>query len=265
MALGFAVSSMISATLLSPLLGGWRNVVFLYGAISIGIGVIWTLTQPAPGERQSSMGGQHTATIRQVLSQVALNRNVWLLGLVIFGVGGCIQGLLGYLLLYLRDVGWPAARADGALATFHTVSLLIVIPLSLLSDRLGSRKTILIIAALTTVTGTGLLSVAEGPAVWGSVIIAGVFRDGFMAVFMTTIIELEGVGAAYAGTAIGFVIVFSGLGRWLAPPLGNSLADVGLGVPFVFWAAMAAAALLGLYFVKTTSRVKRLTEGVSGA
>ncbi len=67
-----------------------------------------------------------------------------------------------------------------------------------------------------------------------------------MAVFMTSIIETEGVGPAYAGTAIGVVMVFSGLGNLLAPPLGNSLARAGPGAPFAFWAALAVVGLAGV-------------------
>ena len=38
--LGFMLSAMLSDTVLSPLLGGWRNVIFFYGGISILIGLI---------------------------------------------------------------------------------------------------------------------------------------------------------------------------------------------------------------------------------
>jgi NNP family nitrate/nitrite transporter-like MFS transporter len=254
MSLGFVAGSMISATVLSPLLGGWRNVLFLYGAISVGISVPWALIRAAPGESRSSTGDEGTVSVRQALSQVVRIRNVWLLGLVIMGVGGCIQGMLGYLPLYLREIGWSAAGADGALAAFHGISLLFTIPIALLSDRLGSRKAFLATATLMTTVGTGLLSIASGPMVWVSVIIAGIFRDGFMAIFMTTIIELEGVGAAYAGTAMGFVMIFSRLGGLISPPLGNSLAEIDLSLPFVYWAYIAAVALLGFYFVKEERR-----------
>ncbi len=97
--------------------------------------------------------------------------------------------MLGYLPLYLREVGWPAASADGALAAFHTVSLFSAILITLLSDRLGSRKAILLTATLMTAVGAGLLSIATGPVVWVAVIVAGAFKDGLMALFMTTIIE----------------------------------------------------------------------------
>jgi hypothetical protein len=71
-------------------------------------------------------------------------------------------------------------------------------------------------------------------------------RDGFMALFMTMIFETEGVGTKLAGTATGFAMVFSGLGGLLAPPIGNSLAAVGAGMPFAFWAALAGLGILGL-------------------
>ena len=128
--------------------------------------------------------------------------------------------------------------------------MVFAIPIALWSDRLGSRKTVLMAGALMVITGVGLLSVAGGAMVWVAVCIAGLVRDGFMAVFMTTIIETKGVGPAYAGTAIGLVTAFSGLGNLIAPPLGNSLARLAPGIPFLFWAALAVMGLLGLYLAK---------------
>ena len=250
MALGFMVSSIISATLLSPWLGGWRNVLFFYGAIAMAISIPWYLSRPAPNAVGVSAGETSPRTLRQTVSHVVRIRNVWLLGFALLGIGGCIQSTLGYLPLYLRGLGWPEAGADGALATFHAVSMIFVIPIALWSDRLGSRKTALMAATLMIITGVGLLSIVDGMMVWVAVSMAGLVRDGFMAVFMTMVIETEGVGATYAGTAMGLVLVFSGLGGLVAPPLGNSLAHIALGLPFTFWAALAAVGLLGLRLVK---------------
>ena len=44
MGLGFTVGSLISATILSPLLGGWQNVLFLYGGISVIASFLWLFT-----------------------------------------------------------------------------------------------------------------------------------------------------------------------------------------------------------------------------
>ncbi len=250
MALGFTVSSMISATLLSPWLGGWRNVLFFYGVIAVAFSIPWHFSRPAPNDVEVSAGETSPGTLRQTVSHVARIRNMWLLGSAILGIGGCIQGMLGYLPLYLRELGWPEVAADGALSTFHAFSMISVIPIALWSDRLGSRRTVLMAAALMIITGAGLLSVVDGMMVWIAVGIAGLVRDGFMAVFVTVVLETEGIGATYAGTAMGLVMVFSGIGRLVAPPLGNSLAHVALGLPFTFWAALAAMGLLGLYLVK---------------
>jgi NNP family nitrate/nitrite transporter-like MFS transporter len=258
MALGFMVASMLSATVLSPWLGGWRKVLFFYGAIAMTISVPWYLSRPAPSDVGVSAGEASPRSLRQTVSHVARIRNVWLLGLALMGIGGCIQGTLGYLPLYLRGLGWPEASADGALATFHAVSMICVIPIALSSDRLGSRKTVLMAATLMIMAGVGLLSIVDGMMVWVAVSMAGLVRDGFMAVFMTVVIETEGVGATYVGTAMGLVTIFSGLGGLVAPPLGNSLARIAPGLPFIFWAALATAGFWRLYLLKERGVEKAL-------
>ena len=250
MALGFMLGSLFSATLLSPWLGGWRNVMFFYGFFGVLLAIPWIISKAQPDSTGMPPNPINTSSMRRNLAHVARIRNVWLLGLTILGIGGCIQGTLGYLPLYLLGQGWPQASADGALATFHTVSLICVIPIALWSDKIGSRKKILVAAALMIISGVSLLAVARGPMVWVAVCMAGMVRDGFMAVFMTSILELPGVGPEYAGTAVGMVMVFSGIGNLLAPPIGNSLGDISPGLPFFFWAGMVLLGLAGLFLAR---------------
>ena len=258
MGLGFTAGAMISATILSPLLGGWRNVLFLYGAISIGIGVLWLLTQSEPGQAKSSPSYVSTVPFRQALSRVVRIRGVWFLGLIMLGQMACTTGMTGYLPLYLREIGWTATSADGALAASNLASMTAAIPITLLSDRLGSRKTILLAAILMTAIGVGLLSVVSGTMVWVSAIIALMARDGFMAVTITLLMETAGIGVAYVGTALGLAMTLSRVGGIISPPIGNSLADINPGLPFIFWAALATIAILGFFFVKDTGR-KQIT------
>jgi MFS family permease len=177
-------------------------------------------------------------------------KNIWLLGFTLFGVSGCIQGVLGYLPTYLRDLGWEAIRADGALSAFHTISMVFVLPIALWSDRLGSRKRLLMIAIVMVVLGTGLLSFASGGWVWLAVLLAGFVRDAFMAIFITMVIETEGIGTLYAGTATGLTMAISGVGNMIAPPLGNSLAFLWPGAPFAFWAGLSLLGMACLSWVK---------------
>lgn len=239
MALGFMLGSLLGATVFSPLLGGWRNVLFVYGGLALLVALVWATTADGPEGRRIAKATGPRRPLSESLRHVAGIPTVWLLGLAMLGVGSCIQGGLGYLPLYLRGLGWQAATADRALATFHGASLLFTIPIALLSGRLGSRRKVLMAATLMIASGFGLLSIADGALVWGVVILAGVVRDGFMALLMTFIIEIKEVGAAYAGTAVGLIMSISQIGSVLSPPTGNSLSIYGPGVPYLFWAGLA--------------------------
>jgi len=259
MGVGVTVGAMVSATVLSPLLGSWRQVLFLYGAISLVFSLLWLLSKPevAPREAASPSGA---IPLRQALSLVTGIRNVWLLALVMLCYWACLNGVTGYLPLYLRNLGWPAASADGALAALNAASTTAVIPLALLSDRIGSRKPILIITLVITAIGVGLLSVANGAAVWPVVVLVGLFHDGFMAIIITLTIETDRVGAAYAGTAVGLTMSLGSLGDFIGPPLGNSFARIDTGLPFVFWAALAMISVPAFRFMKDTRRGKNESE-----
>jgi len=239
MATGSMIGSLISATVLSPRLGGWRQVMFFYGGISGIMAIPWLLIKTIPGEKQGISDAGRFASVRTSLSTVVGIREVWLLGLVFLGVGGCVTGTLGYLPLYLREMGWIPAWADAALGLFHAMSLVAVFPITMMSDRTGSRMNILMAAALMVMVGVGLLGISNGWLVWGAVLIAGIARDGFMALMITQVTELIGIGARYAATAIGLSLTIGRLGDWLTPPIGNSLATWNSRLPFLFWALMA--------------------------
>ena len=261
MALGFLLGSLISATLLSPLLGGWRNVLLFYGVLAVVVGILWAFTRPGPdGDGRATAQGDRLS-LRDSMLQVVRLRNVWLLAVAMFGIGGAIQGSLGYLPLYLRNAGWEPSTADSALASFHFASLLFAVPFTLLSDRMGVRRPLLLASALMLVVGFGLLSFVQGIIVWLAVLFAGITRDGYMATMMTLIIELRGVGPALAGTATGLIMAISRIGSVVAPPLGNGLESIGPGAPFLFWTALAVVGFAALTAVREE---KGRTAVVSG-
>ncbi|RPI93741.1 MAG: MFS transporter [Chloroflexi bacterium] len=251
MALGFMIGSLFSATTFSPLLGGWRNVLIVYGLIGALFSIPWFFT-PANSRVSESTG--ISLSLRKALQHVAGLKSIWLLGFGLFGISGAIQGTLGYLPLYLRNIGWQPIHADGALSAFHTLSLTFVLPIVLLSDRLGSRKRLLLITSLMIAFGLGLLSFVSGGWVWAAVLLSGSVRDAFMAIFQTTVIETDHVGPVYAGTAIGFTMAISGISNAIAPPMGNSLAVLWPGAPFAFWSALSIFGVVCLWMIKEVNR-----------
>jgi NNP family nitrate/nitrite transporter-like MFS transporter len=249
---GMMLGAMLSATVLSPLLGGWKHVLFFYGGISVLMGIIWFLTVPEPARAETAV-----ATPRQSLSYVARIRGVWLIAIAMMGFAGCNKGLQGYLPLYLRNSGWTAAGADGALAALNAAGTAAAVPLTLLSDKLDLRKTVLVPGLIITIIAIGLLSVVTSPAVWLLAVLAGVSRDMIWAVAATMIVETEGIGPAYAGTAVGIVHAFTRFGYTFSPPAGNSLVAIYEGLPFVFWAGLSVIALVAFLFVKETGQGRR--------
>ena len=248
---GVMLGAMLSATVLSPLLGGWNNVLFLYGGISVLMGIIWFLTVPEPAQAEAS---DEIQAPRQALSHVTRIRGVWLIAIGMMGFAGCNRALMGYLPLYLRNSGWTAAGADGTLAALSAAGTAAAIPLTLLSDKLGLRKALLIPGLIITVISVGLLSIVTGAPVWLLAIMAGGFRDMIWAVAATITVETEGIGPVYAGTAVGIVHAFTRVGYTFAPPTGNSLAAIHPGLPFVFWAGLSLVAVLAFLLVKETGR-----------
>jgi MFS family permease len=241
MAFGFMLGSLLAATVLSPWLGGWRNVFFVYGAIALLFSLLWGFSQERSVDvaNKGAQDKDQPLALSAALRHVASIPHVWFFSLATLGVASCVNGTLGYLPLYLRNLGWPEATADTALATFHAVSMLAAIPIALLSDRLRARKEVLMVASLLIALGVGLLALVHGPWIWLAVLLAGLTRDGFMAITMTAVMEIKGVGTRYAGSATGLLLAWLGLGNVIAPPLGNSLADWGPGLPFALWAGLA--------------------------
>jgi predicted MFS family arabinose efflux permease len=251
MALGLSLGAIISATVLSPWLGGWRNVFFLYGGLSFILSVLWFITVPEPEGGGPSVAPA-TVTMRQALSHVSRLRGVWILGFSFFGYLGCLQGVTGYLPLYLQEIGWSAGNADSALAAFNLAGAFGSIPLALLSDRLGMRKAVLLSLLVVSMLGVILLPFFENEVIWILAITIGFARDPCMMLFLVMSMESEGVSVVYAGTAMGLMNTIGRIGGGLSPPLGNSLAEVGTGAPFMFWGALALLAAVMLGFAKET-------------
>jgi cyanate permease len=251
MALGLSLGAIISATVLSPRLGGWRNVFFLYGAVSVILSVLWFMTVREPEGRERSVS-RVTVPMRQAISHVSRLRGVWILGFSFFGYQGCVQGVTGYLPLYLQAIGWSPGEADSTLGAFNLAGAFGSIPLALLSDRLGVRKAVLFSLLVVSTLGVILLPLFNDEVVWILAIMIGFARDACMTLFLVMNMESEGVSVVYASTAMGLMVTIARIGGGVAPALGNSLANISVGAPFIFWGSLALVAAVTLGFTKET-------------
>ena len=250
--LGLTLGPMISSTVLSPLLGGWRNVMYFYGAVAIFIGILWILFGRERYHGDSNHTKYNTVPLRQAFPKLFRNKGLWLIGLTQMFRGASILSVAGYLPTYLKEQGWEAASADVILAAFFAISTLCAIPLSYLSDRLGLRKPILYVALTVALVCISLVPIVEGGMTWFLILLTGIFFDGSISITFTMLLETEGIGSTYSGTAIGIAFTLSQIGTVALPPLGNSLASFNPGIPFVFWASFSVPALIMISLTKET-------------
>jgi sugar phosphate permease len=253
---GSMIATMFSATALSPLLGSWRWVMLFFGAPCVVLGLIW-LTTREPDTNQLPETFAPKVPFKEALSKVARIKEVWILGLITTFIWGASMGLMGYLPLYLRNIGWTPTSADSVITVFSGVTSVGVIPMVLLSDKIGSRKIVMFISISALAITLALLPPANTAGIWVLVIACAFLRSGSV-LFNVMIFEVEGIGSTYGGTATGLANTISMVGAFLAPPLGNSLAKIDPGYPFFFWAGLAALALPMLFFVK--NRTGRSTQ-----
>jgi MFS family permease len=149
-----------------------------------------------------------------------------------------------------EQLGMANGVVSVGMALGFLLGSLFAIPIALLSDRLGSRRGVLMAAALLIGIGTGLIGFVTGVSISVAVLIAGIARDGFMAFSMTSIIEVKGIGSRFAGSATGLNMSVMGVSSVFAPPVGNWLAKYGSGLPFLFWASLVLLGFLAYLFLR---------------
>ncbi len=253
-ALGLALGSALSATVLSPLFGGWEGVLFFYGVLGIVIGLLWLLVYPSNDQiaqpsalQQTESPSQPRLSYMQSLQHVMKSRQLWIIGLGGMCFTACYRGFAGYLPIFLKESGWDPALADQALSSFYFVSLLGVLPLSLISDRWQIKQGLMITCVAVLSVGVFSLSVTEGVLLWIGLLAAGFFFDAYMAIHQAAAQEIDGIGFAFAGTALGLISTLREVGGFVAPPLGNALAGFGLNLPFAMWGGMGLIGVVILW------------------
>jgi MFS family permease len=254
--LGGMTASLLSAMVFSPLLGGWRLVLIFFGLPPILLSLMWLTTYGKHREVESFGITESSVSFRKAFSHVIRIKDVWIIGFFGFGGFGALMGVVGYLPLYLRGLGWNPVVADSAMTVLIGSIGLSSIPVSLLSDRLGSRKGVLLPMLLALALSLCLLPLGKGLWVWILILLTGLTYGGLNPLFWALVIETKGVGSTYAGTAFGISVTLGMIGSSISPPLGNSLAYFHLGLPFVLWGVLVGIVLIGFFFLGEKKREK---------
>jgi MFS family permease len=264
MTIGSMTSTMLSATLLSPLLGGWRNVLLVLGIPAVIIALLWLFTGREPQKRELPDASASAIPFKQALSQVVRLKEVWIWGFIMLTFMGSMTGFGGYLALYLRNLGWTNVASDTAITLLSATGLIGMIPMVLIANRLKAPKTIFMFSMMTLALSFFILPFLQGSWFYVVLILSGLLRSGAPALATALIFQVKGVGSTYGGTAAGLATTIGMIGSFAAPPLGNSLAGIHPGLPIIFWGVLALVSLPLSLMIKNRGQEKVISISHEG-
>ena len=213
---GAAFSLTFSGTLISGALGGWQNVLFLYGALSLVIGILWLATVKDKPVGTSPAGGSGKGVV-EILFGLVKNPQVLVLCAIYFLFTGGWLGVSGAypaLAIEGRQFSPQSAHFVVSLCLLAYVAGCFFIPI--LSDKLGLRRPVYCIGLLISGLCMFFTCIAAPPMVWFWAVIWGVSAGAIPLLFAMPM-EMKEVGPAVGGSAIGLIMAVGNLGGFLFP------------------------------------------------
>jgi NNP family nitrate/nitrite transporter-like MFS transporter len=246
--LGQGIAAFATPRLL-PYLGTWRELTLWLAGLIFLLTFYWfMLVRDAPAHGTAGPG------LLRSIKEVLRVRDVWLVAICHMFYFGAHLGVIGYLPAYFGSVQRISPSRVGlvlSIAAWVGIAGSVVLPA--LSDRFGRRKIVYVVTTL--LTGGVVFSMAHllgiplmiASAVWG-------LSAGAVGLVFVVPVEMERVGPALAGSAIGVIISAGFLGGVLAPVLGMSLADSRPLLGFAFFTLCYLVAAVLFCIVRETGK-----------
>ena len=234
---GITIGSAIAAAVAVPLAhwaGGWRTPLLVFGAVSVGLGVVWLwLTRSEP---------RHMRTDLRPLKLPLRNPLAWRLVAAFFVMSFVFYGLNSWLPDAYVERGWSQSSAGGLLAVLNTVTIPFGFAVAWAADHVGTRRLWLAgAAALQLVALLGIVLYPGGGWFW--VVLLGTAIGPLFPLTMTLPLdaaERPAEVAALAGMMLGLGYTLSATG----PLLLGAVRDLSGGFDAVLWVLVGAAAAL---------------------
>ena len=258
MGIGGAIAMVTAKSVLSPSFGGWRGTMVFLGGLVLLVAILWMVVyrdRPVEGAAQ-----RKKLNVFQNFKDVLKVKDIWLIA-IYYGLNMIsLLAVVTLLPITLEERG--VENAGGMVGIMMGATVVFNVLGGMLSDRVGKRKPFLIICAV--VFGLCVLGFANftGTALIVVLIIAGAAMGTIAPVLMSVPVEMERIGTALVGSAIGFIFMLGNTGGFVGPVVAGRLMDMSdSSLPgFIF---IAAALILSAVFIvplKETGRKRKPGE-----
>ncbi len=256
MGIGGAIAMATAKSVLSPSFGGWRGTMVVLGGLVLLVAILWMVVY----RDREGAATRKKPNVFKNFKDVLQVRDIWLIA---FYYGLNMVSLLAVITLLpitLEERG--VENAGGMVGIMMGATVVFNILGGILSDRVGKRKPFLLICAV--VFGLCVLGFANftGTALLVVLIIAGAAMGTIAPVLMSVPVEMERIGTALAGSAVGFIFMLGNTGGFVGPVVAGRLMDMSdSSLPgFIF---IAVALILSAAFIipmKETGRKRKPGE-----
>ena len=258
MGIGGAIAMATAKSVLSPSFGGWRGTMVVLGGVVLLVAILWMAIYKDPPVEGSA--ARKKPNVFKNFKDVLKVKDIWLIA-IYYGLN--MISLLAVITLLpitleergIENSGELVGIMMGATVVFNILG-------GMLSDRVGKRKPFLLICAV--VFGLCVLGFANftGTALIAVLIIAGASMGTIAPVLMSVPVEMERIGTALTGSAMGFIFMLGNTGGFVGPVVAGRLMDMSdSSMPgFIF---IAAALILSAVFIiplKETGRKRKPGE-----
>lgn len=245
---------------------GWRPAFLVAGVPGLLAGfLIWKFVKEPSADR----GAAHQKPSLREYFSILRYRNIWLCCLGATGFMSWLFALSVFAPLYITEVAHePATTAGFLLGASGLGSFFLGFLLPSLSDRVGRKPVLLLMAALSAVVPLVFLVpvLYVYPLLLAAIVFAANTGQGIASLIMV-LVPTESVPAQFRATSIGLTTLAGEvMGATGAPLLAGALAEKhGLGVTMWLAAGGSAVLFLAALFLQEPARNTRTASAIPSA
>jgi cyanate permease len=259
LALTLAMGS--AAGILSPVFGGWRNVMAVLGVANGITAILWIVLFREGRLHEESREGKQS--ILENFKKVFRVKDIWwasvFYSLNMIGV----MSIFTLLPQSLSERGMTTAMAGIFVAILTGTNSVFKVVGGTLSDRTGKRKPFLFISSI--LLGLSILGFSSftGIPLIVALVIGGAAMGTISPIFMAILVETKGIGAALAGTTVGLIFMVGNVFGFVGPVVSGKLMDV-TGAQWPGFLFMGLAYILASFFILPVRETGKGRAGKSG-